>query len=534
MNTAIAHAKNPVTDGRGHATCRRGGTAGLSGRPHAEEALCRSVEPARGIDLTVDGARVARLDAALAAIRQRLEREPDAVDALFEKARLLSLLGEDDAAKDAYVALLHRDATHFGALTNLAALALASGHRSAALTAYRQAAVHHPQNPTALVNLAGQLLDDGHPADAREAYEAALKIDPERAEAHQGLARTLAAMGDDAAAAPHWHKGFAAHSMVSRPYRGRGNPVRILLLVSVRGGNIPTQLLLDDRIFAVSALYAEFHDPSVPLPEHDVVFNAIGDADLCGEGLAAARAISARSRAPLINNPDAALRTGRAENAKRLGGLEDVVAPRVELFSKSALCGSGAQSLLSEAGLEFPLLLRAPGFHTGQHFERVECADDLVAAAGKMPAENVLAIQYLDAAGSDGLARKYRVMIVDGKFYPLHLAASQAWKVHYFTSDMAARPELRREEQGFLSDMPSALGPRAMAALARIRDTLGLDYAGVDFARAPDGRLLLFEANATMTILPPDGNPMWDYRRPAITRTLEAARNLLTARVVRP
>ena len=41
-----------------------------------------------------------------------------------------------------------------------------------------------------------------------------------------------------------------------------------------------------------------------------------------------------------------------------------------------------------------------------------------------------------------------------------------------------------------------------MRALADIQATLGLDYAGIDFAVAPDGSLLLFEANATMAIIP--------------------------------
>jgi len=39
-----------------------------------------------------------------------------------------------------------------------------------------------------------------------------------------------------------------------------------------------------------------------------------------------------------------------------------------------------------------------------------------------------------------------------------------------------------------------------MAALEGIRDALGLDDAGVDFAVCPDCDLLLFEANATMVV----------------------------------
>ena len=44
--------------------------------------------------------------------------------------------------------------------------------------------------------------------------------------------------------------------------RGTAQGLPVLLLVAAKGGNIPTQLLLDDRVFAVTAVYTEFADPS--------------------------------------------------------------------------------------------------------------------------------------------------------------------------------------------------------------------------------------------------------------------------------
>ena len=233
--------------------------------------------------------------------------------------------------------MLQRDAAHFGALTNLGGLALASGHRSAALSAYTQAADHHPQRAPASVNLANLLLEDGRFDEARRRYEAALAADPDCAEAHQGLGLTLFALGDDGRAYIHWRKGFAGRELVVKPYRGEGPPVRVLLLVSGLGGNIPTTLLLDDRVFAVTALYAEFHDRARALPAHDLVLNAIGDAELCGEALAGAIDVLARTSAPLINAPSAVLATTRDENARRMAGLDDVVARRIERLPRQDL-----------------------------------------------------------------------------------------------------------------------------------------------------------------------------------------------------
>jgi hypothetical protein len=151
----------------------------------------------------------------------------------------------------------------------------------------------------------------------------------------------------------------------------------------------------------------------------------------------------------------------------------------------------------------------------------------------QLPGEELLAIDYLDARGADGMARKYRVMIIDGALYPLHLAISADWKVHYFTANMAANAAHREEERRFLTDMPSVIGTRAVAALNAIGKSLSLDYAGVDFGVGADGALLLFEANATMVINPPDPDPVWDYRRAPILAALDAAKRMLLARAKR-
>ena len=121
-------------------------------------------------------------------------------------------------------------------------------------------------------------------------------------------------------------------------------------------------------------------------------------------------------------------------------------------------------------------------------------------------------------------------MMIGGKIFPLHLAISRNWKVHYFTSDMADQPDHRAEELAFLTDMPSVIGGKAMAALAAICRALGLDYAGVDFGLSAAGDLLLFEANATMVIASPDGDPRWAYRRGAITDVIEAVTAMIKQR----
>jgi hypothetical protein len=154
----------------------------------------------------------------------------------------------------------------------------------------------------------------------------------------------------------------------------------------------------------------------------------------------------------------------------------------------------------------------------------------LAAAAGHLPGDDLLAIEYLGARGHDGNARKYRVMIVGGRIYPMHLAISRQWKVHYFTADMADRPDYRSEEAAFLADMPAVIGQKALAALERIARELALDYGGIDFGVSPAGDVLLFEANATMVVNPPEADERWAYRRVAVGKILDSVSAMILQR----
>ncbi len=462
------------------------------------------------------GLELAGLDALLA-------REPDHVDARYLRAGLLAQAGRSEAARQDYLEIIARNPAHFGALNDLGTLLYNTDFRSAARLAYAEAVKHHPDNPIGRINLANALAAHGEHAEAWAHYAAALALAPDHPDAHQGLANLLQDLGEAAAAERHRQQSYAARGVSVLPYRGEGPPIRVLLLVSAVGGNVPTRFLLDDEVFQTSVLAVEAHDGAEDLPAHDLVFNAIGDADLCAEALDAAEAVLRRTSAPVINPPERVRRTGRAANARGLTGLPGVVTPRVKVVPREAV-SSEAETF------GYPLLLRSPGFHTGRYFERVEGADGLEDALARLPGRELMLIEPLDALDAKGRFRKFRVMIVGGRLYPLHLAVSENWKVHYFTADMAERADHRAEEAAFLDDMAGALGPRAMAGLAAIADRLGLDYGGVDFGLGPAGEVLLFEANATMVVNPPDPDPRWDYRRAPVALVLAAVKDLLIAR----
>jgi hypothetical protein len=402
----------------------------------------------------------------------------------------------------------------------LGAIALATGRRDAARTVFEQAARHHPSALGAQVTLGNMALEDGAAARARLQYADALARDATCAEAAQGMARALALLGEHDAAEPFWTAGFSGRAVGPRRFRGVAPGAEVLYLAAARGGNVRLWPWMDDRAMAITVVYADYLDPAQPLPPHQRIVNAIGDADQAAAALAQADILVASSTAPVINRPARVRRTGRGDLARLCDGIDGLVAPPIRRMSRV--------SLLAAEDLVFPLLLRAPGFHTGRHLTRVETPAALAPAMAAMPGDTLFVIAPLEARGPDGMCRKYRVMLIGGRLYPWHLAISPRWKVHYYTAAMAEHPACRDEEARFLRDMPGVLGQRAMAALHGLGERLGLDYAGVDFALAPDGAVLVFEANATMTINPPPPDPIWAYRRAAAEAVQAATRTLLS------
>jgi tetratricopeptide (TPR) repeat protein len=458
--------------------------------------------------------------------------QPLAITLLFTRARSLDALGRDTQAQDAYVELLRLDGRHFDGLTGLALLLFRRGQRGAARKLLTRALAIRPDSAVTHAQL-GTLLADEDEAAALPHYRRALELDPDNGQAHRGLAVLLLRTGKAAEARHHGRLGFSGQ-LEAWPFRGSGQPLSVLLVQSALGGNVPVEPLLDDRIFHRWSLAAEFFDPSIELPPHDLVFNAVGDADRCGGSLDAVAAALAKTKAPAINPPDRVRPTGRSDNASRLARVPGVVAPMISEWRRAELEAPDAAEALASRGYHWPLLLRSPGYHTGENFLKVDDPAGLREATASLPGDTLLVLQFEDTRGPDGLFRKYRAMMVDGQLYPLHLAISPHWKVHYFSADMAERADHRAEDEAFLRDMPGVLGPRVMQALQDVTALLGLDYGGIDFAVDAQGQVVVFEANATMILVRPAPDPRWAYRVAPVDRVQDAVVRMLRTRAGRP
>lgn len=365
--------------------------------------------------------------------------------------------------------------------------------------------------------------------DAAERHcRLALAADPGLASVHRNLAGVLADRGRAGEARRHRDIAYGLCNLIIEP---APDPLaRILVLTTADSGNTPHRYLLPPDRYTRIDWFIEYARPgqAAELPAHDLVFNIIGDPDYAAPTAAPVAAFLADCGCAVLNPPARIEPTRRDRLPSLLAGIEGLKVPRTARIAPGDLPAGGLAEAARAAGFSGPLLVRPIGSHGGHGLELVRAATDL----GRIPIGEAGAYvtEFMDfRSPADGLYRKYRVIFVDRVAYPYHLAISDNWLVHYVSSGMIGSPERQAEEMRFLQDPETALGGEAMAAIGAIGRRLDLDYAGLDFSLSPDGRVLVFEANATM-LVHPEGPGELARKNPYVTRITDAFQALVEAR----
>ncbi len=363
-------------------------------------------------------------------------------------------------------------------------------------------------------------------AAAKIWFGRAVAADATLAAARHNLASVLARLGDVAAA----RDAREAALRQNRVFVQRAvQPLATILIPSLADtGNVPLEHILPERAFTRIWWFIGHaaEAPDVALPPCDVVFNGIGDPDM--DGGAGARLREFMSRQPglrLLNPPDRVDQTRRDRLAATLAGIGGVVVPRTCRVGLAPGRADIVQAAM-RAGISPPALLRPAGTHGGAGLQRLDSWDELDAKALSR-AETWYVTQYHPCRGGDGFHRKYRIVFVDRRPYPYHLAISPAWLVHYFSADMAGHDWKLAEEAEFLADPRATLGGSTWAALEAIGARLDLDFCGIDFALLPDGDLLVFEANATMLVHPESTSGRLAFKAAFVDRIFAAVSHLV-------
>ncbi len=256
-----------------------------------------------------------------------------------------------------------------------------------------------------------------------------------------------------------------------------------------------------------------------------VVLNLITDPDLNPKVLNWSEKLLRPFKRRVLNPPAAVRESSRDVVARRLAGIDGLVVPAVVRFRGRE---QPARAAIVRSGMRFPAILRVAGTHNGEIVGVVGDEDALRAAI--RPDLTYLLTEYVDARGADGLFHKIRIFFFGADAVVRHGLISDMWNVHGADRErvMPDHPRWIAHERALLEGGLAALPAVARATLEAVRARMPLDFFGIDFALLPDDRVLLFEANATMSFFPLSTDPLFAYAaEPVVARARIALDRLI-------
>jgi tetratricopeptide (TPR) repeat protein len=506
-----------------------------------------------------------RLDDALASLRRALKLNPRSPEANSNLGRILCAAGRFEEAAVSCQLAIDNDPNSAIAHNNLGNAQSEIGRFTEAEASYRRSIELRPDYLDALINLGGALRSQGRLVEALSSYRRAIQIHPNSGVAHNALGRLLSRLyDDDEEAARCLERAIALDSHDTNTYVELGNILMrkrqtsqalvmfrraqalqpfitwpanqekaefsAVFLDTPMGGSTPVNYLAgrasyDRHFYCVIPDGAE--DIDLLRAKADVVFNMISNPDDGAETLVLARDLVERLGRPTINHPRSIMHTDRESIAASFAEIPNCVTPKTVRAAGSIVLEAALNKEF--AGFRLPLLVRVAGPHGGDDFGKFDNWDDIAKFVSENPEANYYGIEYIDYRSNDGLFRKYRVIFIDGEILPYHLAIHDDWKVHHFRTDMANHAWMRAEEESFLENIGGVFGEAHQEAFRAMAKATGLDYGGIDCGVGRDGRIVVFEANASM-LVHDESDAVFAYKNPYIAKIKDAFDAMLSRR----
>ncbi len=400
----------------------------------------------------------------------------------------------------------------------------AQGKLREAIETFRAATVQFPSIPELHQNLAQALYEAGDTTGAVAEHRRVLALDSRNVPSNLALYELLQITGDRVLALAHQRLALEEQRLFSHVASREARSVLLLFAPGDWQANIPVDFLFDRETTTVHKLYLldEKYFQRDRVPRYDVLWNAIAESpDAIGYLELAARIILSQDK-PVLNEPRNVIATSRLRLPDTLRHADTHV-PHVREVRREDL-------ERGEVGFAFPVIARPAGSHAGSGLARLASANECAPYVKANEAQTYYVSTFVDYSNDDGLFRKYRIVFVDGRPYPVHLAISPDWMIHYYNAPMAENEWMRNEEAAFLADLQSVFNGARLQTLEAIAKAIDLEYFGIDCSIDRDGRVLIFEADPAMLVHTSDPPDLYPYKKQYIPRIYEAVHAMLDRR----
>ena len=295
--------------------------------------------------------------------------------------------------------------------------------------------------------------------------------------------------------------------------------------------NTPLDFMLEGSDVSLDMVYVGTGLPFPPaLPEHDVLIVAVGESDENQPLLRELAEFLKSVPGPVLNRPERVAGLSRDGVCEALAGTPGLIMPPSIRIARGELAdiAEGRRSAADWLGDQaLPLIVRPVDSHAGRGLERIGEAGELEAYLNEYVQEEFFISPFVDYRGDDGLFRKARVAVIDGRPLAAHMAVSDHWMIHYLNAGMAESAAKREEEAAFMAGFDQGFAARHAQALDAVTRKLGLDYYALDCAETADGRLLIFEADSSMVVHSMDPEDLFPYKKPQMRKVFAAFHDLL-------
>jgi hypothetical protein len=343
-------------------------------------------------------------------------------------------------------------------------------------------------------------------------------------------------LGDKQAGLMMQAEVLAFHRLFRTPCAAAQPRLKVLALAAAidMGGNTPIEFLLEGSDVELTTLYVV---PGTglpqPLPPHDVAIVVASDSAECRDALRDIDRVAAQWPRPLLNPPRLIGNLDRDKLHHLLRGVPGIDIPATVGVGRERLAAAAQPGeVLPDVapGQGGAVIVRPRGSHAGVGLAKIDDRAAMDRYLAQRSEQDFFVSRFVDYAGADGLYRKYRLAMVDGRPYACHMAIADRWDIWYLNAGMAFSDAKRREEAAFMHGFDRDFAARHHRALDGMVARVGLDYFTVDCAENKRGELLVFEADNTAVVHNMDSPELFPYKPPQMRRIFDAFAAMLVGR----